>query len=341
MAKVYFMRCSRSEPRDAAELLKDLISGEGVHLEKEIPLKVHFGEEGNETYIRPAYYDGIIDYLDSKRVKTCFIETNVMYGGKRCRKSLHLETARKHGFTRIPVIIADGEFGEKYHEVKIKAKHFRSCKLGEGFSRHGQILVVSHFKGHRLAGFGGALKNLAMGFASRGGKLAMHMDIKPRIMNWKCKRCHVCEKHCAVGALHIGKSSYIDLQKCVGCAACTTACPHGAITVFSFKSIARMLGIGNPFHEKIAEYALAASQDRRHIYINFLMNITAGCDCEGHWMKPIVDDIGILASVDPVSLDQACFDLVVKQGRKFGGEKTFAHAEAIGVGSREYVLVNV
>jgi uncharacterized protein len=245
----------------------------------------------------------------------------------------------------LPVIIADGEFGDEFTEVQIDGKHLTSCKLGKAFADYEQVLVLSHFKGHRLAGFGGAIKNLAMGFASKGGKLAMHMDVKPRIVDRKCRRCHVCESHCAFGALHIAKDdsekSYIDQAKCSCCAACSAACPHKAISIFSFRSLLRMIGFGNPFHEKLAEYALAASKGKKHIYINFLMNITAGCDCEGHSMKPLTEDIGILASTDPVAIDQACLDLLQKKGKRFRGIHALEHAEMIGAGTRQYKLVTI
>ena len=320
-------------------LLQHTIEAEKIGLRDEIPLKVHFGEKGNSTFIKPENYDGIIDFLEENKIKTVFIETSVMYGGHRHNKQLHLETAAEHGFTRLPIVIADGEQGENFYEVEIRKKHFATCKLGKEFVKYDQLIVLSHFKGHLFAGFGGAIKQLAMGFAAKGGKLAQHMGSKPKIKSSKCKKCHLCEKRCAVHAITIGERSFIDHEKCVGCGACVSICPHKAVTIFSGKAIFRFLsGIGNPFYEKIAEYAYAAQQGKNNIYVNFVMNVTNGCDCEPKLMKPIMDDIGILVSTDPVAVDQACYDLVKQKGKKFRGSYTLEYAEALGVGSRKYVL---
>jgi uncharacterized protein len=346
MRNVYLKPLQGKEPVEqirnfSKELLDHLYNKEKVILEKEIPLKVHFGEKGNISYIKPENFDGIIDYLETKKIRTSFIETNVMYGGQRCNRALHLKTAAEHGFNRVPVIIADGEHGEHFQEVEISKKHFKTCKLGKEFEKYPQVIVLSHFKGHLLAGFGGAIKNLAMGFASKGGKLAQHMGIKPRIKSSRCRQCKLCQTRCAVDALSIGNKSYIDPEKCVGCGACVSICPHKAITLFTFKSILRMLGIGNPFQEKIVEYAYAAQKGKNNIYMNFVMSVTRGCDCEPRKMKPLLEDIGILASLDPLALDQACFDLAKKRGKTFRGKRVLEYAEEIGLGSRQYNLITL
>lgn len=326
--------------RLSRELLDAMVSAESIGLEKEIPLKVHFGEKGNKTYLRPESYDGVIDWLEERSIKTSFIETTVLYGGQRCRKDLHLELAREHGFTRIPVIIADGESGEHFTEVQIDKKHFASCKIGGEFAKYSQLIVLSHFKGHMLAGFGGALKQLSMGHASKGGKLAMHFGIKPRIKRRKCKKCSVCRDRCAEGAIIIGDDPHIDYSKCVGCGACVANCPNKAVTVISARGIWRA-AFGNRLPEKIAEYAYAGQKGKRNLYLNFLMSITRGCDCEARKMSPVVGDIGILASTDPVAIDKASHDLVRRAGKKLRGHSTFAYAEKIGLGSADYVLKEI
>lgn len=345
MSKVYIIKFTGATPTKdvnafSRRLLERIVSEENIKLEQEIPLKVHFGEKGNITFLQPENYNGIIDFLEEKKIKTLFIETSVMYGGQRHNRSLHLKTAEEHGFTRIPIMIADGEQGEDYYEVEINKKHFAKCKLGKEFSRYEQVLVLSHFKGHLLAGFGGAIKQLAMGFASKGGKLAQHLGIKPQIKNSKCKKCHLCEQRCAVHAITIGAKSFIDHKKCVGCGACVSICPQQAVSIFSMKALMRMIGtLGNPFQEKVVEYAYAAQKGKRNIYVNFAMNITAGCDCEPKKMKALINDIGILVSTDPVAIDQACFDLAKQSGKRFRGRHVLEYAEEIGLGSRKYELV--
>jgi len=115
-------------------------------------------------------------------------------------------------------------------------------------------------------------------------------------------------------------------------------CPEKAITIFSLKNILKFIGIGNPFIEKLVEGAYAAQKDKRNIYMNFAMNITPGCDCEGKKMKPLMDDFGVFISTDPVAIDKACYDLVKERGKKFRGSKAFSYAERIGLGSTDYAL---
>ncbi len=346
MANVYFKKVDSSTSLDeirsiSKELLDIVIKKENINLEKEIPLKVHFGEPGNITFIKPENYDGIIDYLEEKGIKTSFIETNVLYGGQRFKKELHLKTARRHGFTRVPVIIADGDHGELYDDIEINKKHFQKCKLGKEFSNYSQLIVIAHFKGHMLAGFGGAIKQLAMGHASKGGKLAMHMGIKPKINNRKCIKCGLCLKSCAEDAITIGEKSFIDHEKCVGCGACLAVCPSKAVTIMTLKGVSRFISGGSDFREKVVEYAYAAQKGKNNIYINYTMNITSGCDCIGKKMKILMDDIGIYVSTDPVAIDKACYDAVKEAGKKFRGSNTFNYAEEIGLGSAEYTLKDI
>ncbi len=319
-------------------LLDTLVEREHVSLEKVIPLKVHFGEAKNVTFLRPENYLGIIEWLKERGIASSYMETCVLYGGQRFKKEVHEKTAEAHGFTQLPVIFADGEHGEAFTEVAIDQRHFKTFKVGRAFLDYEQLLVLSHFKGHQLAGFGGAIKQLSMGFASKGGKMAMHMGEKPHIVNRKCKQCRLCLKRCNVEAITIGKKSRIDKNKCVGCGACVAICSHKAVSIFTVKSIAKFLGLGNPFIEKLVEGAYAAQLGKRHLYLNFAMNVTAGCDCEPKKMKPLIGDFGIFASTDPVAIDKACFDLARQRGKKFRGAKTFAYAEQIGLGSSDYAL---
>ncbi len=343
MSKVYFKKVDSSlKPNEISNytrgLVDTLLKRENIELKQEIPLKVHFGERGNTTFVNPEYCSGIIDYIENQNKKAYFIETNILYGGERTTKQTHIKLAKEHGFTRIPVIIADGEKGEDYYQVEINKKHFAKCKIGKEFSKYSQIIVVSPLSGQMLAGFAGAIKNLAMGFASRGGKLAQHAKvIRPRIKNRACDKCGLCEKRCAVNAITIGEKSYIDYEKCISCAACNAICPKRAIKIILLRSIFNIFG--NPFRERLVESAYAAQKDKKIIYVTFAMNITRGCDCDPKTMKPIVEDIGILTSTDPVAIDQACYDMVKTSGKKLRGRYMLKYAEEIGMGSRNYQIV--
>ncbi len=198
-SEVYFTRINKNTTVDeikiiSKNLLENYINDKNITLDNKVPLKVHFGEKGNHTYVKQENYEGIIDFLEKQGIETCYMETSVMYGGQRHNKELHLKTAAEHGFDRLPVIIADGDHGESFREIEINKKHYKSCKIAKDLTDYNQVIVLSHFKGHMLAGFGGAVKQLSMGYASKGGKLAMHMGIKPRIINRKCIQCGLVNK---------------------------------------------------------------------------------------------------------------------------------------------------
>ncbi len=339
MSKVYFIKNSEADygrlGKEALVLLKRVIAETGHQFEKEVPIKVHFGEKGNTTFMPAACYDEIIHYLKEKEVSPSYIETNVLYRGARTTSESHIQTARDHGFTQIPIIIADGETGTDYDEIEINKDYLNKCKIGKGYGGYRQFIVMSHFKGHVEAGFGGALKQLGMGFAARGGKLDQHSGISPVVNAQKCIGCDLCVGKCDFDAIYRTDTAIIDEGKCAGCAGCIAVCPQGAI---------RNTWGGSNFLEKLSEYAYGAAKDKDIIYITFVHNITKDCDCMGKAMKPITDNIGILASKDPVALDTACLDLVQKNsGEKLfeKGRPSLQHAEKIGLGTTAYQLMEI
>lgn len=323
--------------KTAEKILDRIIREENISLEDFVPLKVHFGEKGNKTYIHPENFNGIIDYLEQNNKKTAFIETNALYKGQRMTRENHTKIAKEHGFTRVPVIIADGERGEDFENIEINKKHFKNCKIGKKIADLNQIIVLSHFKGHTLAGFGGAVKQLAMGCAARGGKLAQHANSKPIIIPFKCRACGACKANCPVSAITIKKWAKIDKDVCIGCSSCQTICKHKAITSNWLQSLSMS------FNERMAEYAFAAARGKNNIYITFALNITAGCDCEGHSMIPIMRDIGIFASTDPIAIDRACLDKLRVDVKAifWRGIKTLKYGEKIGLGSMKYELIDI
>ena len=339
MSKVYCIRNSGVDydqlGKDALKLLKTIMTETGHQFEQEVPIKVHFGEKGNTTFIPAKCYDAIINYLKEIGVSPSYIETNVLYRGSRTTSDNHIQTAKKHGFTQIPIIIADGELGTDYEEIEINKEYIKKCKIGKGFGKYKQFIVMSHFKGHIEAGFGGALKQLSMGFAARGGKLEQHSGIAPIVAAEKCIGCDLCVSKCDFDAIYRTDTAVIDEAKCIGCAGCIAVCPKGAI---------RNTWGGSNFLEKLSEYAYGASKDKDIIYITFVHNITKDCDCMGKAMEPIAENIGILASKDPVALDTACLDLVQRNSKKLLFEKgrtSLQHAEKIGLGKMEYQLIEI
>lgn len=346
MSNVYFKpvgpKASEEEiSRAARAVLETLVEREKWELAAHIPLKVHFGEKGNHTYLKPEVYNGIIDFLESRGIRSEFIETSVLYGGERAFREKHLKLAAAHGFNRLPVVIADGARGEESVSVPVNLKHFQKCAVSKALAEAEQVLVLAHFKGHALAGFGGAIKQLSMGFAAKGGKLAMHMSVKPRIRHWKCRNCGLCFTRCQEKAISRpdGGKPQIDPEKCVGCGGCFSICPHHAVSIVTWAGIRNTLFRKRNFQEKLVEYAFAAHHGKRHIYLNFAVNITAGCDCEPRPMFRCASDIGVFASTDPVAIDSACLKAVADAGKKFKGAAQLDYAESISLGSRNVHLI--
>ena len=339
MSKVYLKKTKTTNFQEisviARKLLEKLVKENNFQLEEHVPLKVHFGEDGNFTYIPAIAFDGIIDYLESKKIKSSFIETNVLYRGLRTTRSQHIKLALEHGFKRLPIIIADGEMGECYYEVEINKEYFDKCKLGLSHKDFNQYIICSHFKGHPIAGFGGALKQLAMGFSARSGKMAQHSQTQPTVMESKCIACGLCVERCDAKAINMYGKAYIDKRLCVGCALCIAVCFTGAV-YHDFSA--------EHFLEKMSEYALATTLNKKMIYINFVQNITRECDCFSTRMGLLTDNIGVFASLDPVAVDSACLDAVQAQTKSDlfeNGRKLLSSSENLGLGTSKYELVEI
>jgi uncharacterized Fe-S center protein len=325
-------------------------------------IKLHFGERGNDGYISPVYVRQIVD-----KVKACgglpfLTDTNTLYLGSRSNAVDHITTAILHGFdfavTGAPIIIADGLFGKNVAQVKIEKKHFSTVAIAGDIALADSMIVMSHFKGHNVAGFGGAIKNLAMGCAPREGKRAQHNACLFTVPD-RCTGCGTCAEVCPETAITIEKKrSVIDRDLCIGCFDCMYVCPEQAIDIDWETEIP-------VFIERMVEYAYGAVKAKQGKvgYMNFLIRITPDCDCFPFSDTPIVPDIGILASRDPVAIDAASYDLVNQQtgftdslltahhhkgGDKFkgvhaqtDGYQQLKYAEEIGMGSCAYDLIAI
>lgn len=320
-------------------------------------IKLHFGEEGNDTHLKPQFVRHVVDKVLAAGGKPFLTDSTTLYSGMRNNAVDHLRIAYRHGFAPevvgAPVIIADGLLGRNDVSVRINCRHFEEVHIADAIRNAPSLVVLSHFKGHEMAGFGGAIKNLAMGGASVAGKRDQH-GTTVQIDHEKCVGCGKCVKACPQNALSLvdGKS-HVDKSKCIGCFECITVCPVKAISIDWATEMA-------PFVERMTEYAYGVVKGRqKHIcYINFLLQITPDCDCVQWSDSFIVPDLGILASTDPVALDQACLDLVNKApaldpklegaADKFQarwphtrGEIQLSYGEEIGLGSREYTIEHI
>jgi uncharacterized protein len=308
-------------------------------LGKKVAIKIHFGEQGCETYVNPKVVKKVYDKIISLGKNASLVECNVLYRGSRTNRKDHLETAREHGFGFAEIDILDGERGEEFLEADYKGG---KAKLGKGLEKYDSMVVITHFKGHMMAGFGGALKNIGMGLGSRAGKLFMHSGIAPSINRNKCTACKTCIQNCNASAISIfeGKA-LIDKEKCEGCAMCIAVCPQDAVKIPWNGATRQQL------QERIVDYAKAVINlfKNKIIYINVLENITEDCDCMGVNQKPICEDIGILAGTDIVAIDEASLDLTNKQSSNRFTEITGAdetqlnYAAQKGLGEKKYKII--
>ena len=317
VSKVYFS--------ENPEKIRDVIKLDG-----KIAVKVHFGEKGCTTYI-PAE---IVKSLCQNLKDYTLIETNTLYKGSRTITKDHINLAKEHGFTFAPIKIL-----EDTEEIPVNLNHFKKLKIGKGLYDFNEFLIISHFKGHMMGGFGGAIKNLSMGLASRAGKLDMHAGISPEIDKSSCTECRTCINNCPVDA--IDDNFIINKEICIGCAQCIAVCPSNAINIPWGIVTAEQL------QERMAEYATVL-KNKKVIYINILKNITKACDCNSRAQTPVIDDIGFLLSEDPVAIDKATNDLVNQKHKDLfekhngtSGLKQIDYAEEIGLGNQEYELIKL
>ena len=376
-SKVYFTNL-RTTPRsnllDKMERIAKKAGLMTLDLEKKfVAIKIHFGEPGNMAYLRPNYAARMANLLRKEGAKPFLTDSNTLYSGGRSNAVDHIQSAMENGYNPIsaqcPVIIADGLKGTDYREVELNGKYCKAPKIGAAIVDADIIISMNHFKGHEQTGFGGALKNIGMGSASVGGKLELHSSSKPAIETENCVGCKICVVHCNHDAIHLNtdKKAVIDYLKCIGCGQCVALCQYDS-AVLADNDTSEVLNC------KVAEYTKAVLNGKPHFHVSFIMNVSPECDCWNHNDAAIVPDIGIAASLDPVALDRACADLVMKApvlpGSKLaerqheysletpvyggGGDDKFHlvhpntnwrsgldYAEEIGVGSQNYELIEI
>jgi len=300
-----------------------------------VAIKVHFGEDGNKTFLKPELIQKLTEQLDAT-----LVETNVLYVGKRRYTESHIQLAKEHGFTFAPLDILDSD-GDKI--VPVNLKHYEEIKLGSHMDNYDSYIIFSHFKGHGMSGFGGAIKNISMGFASVAGKMAMHASTIPVYYPSKCSKCNLCVPECPGDAITIDPL-VIDVDKCIGCGTCIGICPTRSFDV-PWRSTDKSV-----FIERLCEYAKGAIDNYNFVYINVLANITPSCDCANWPQKPFMDDIGVLVSTDIVAIEQASHDLVDKvhecentflKVNSVDGKKQINYAFELGMGNKEYELIEI
>ncbi|MGI6017611.1 MAG: DUF362 domain-containing protein [Marvinbryantia sp.] len=371
-SKVYFTNLRTDSNHNLQQKLEKLIRKAGIadidFDGKYTAIKIHFGEPGNLAYLRPNYAKTVVDVVKSLGGKPFLTDCNTLYVGGRKNALDHMESAYVNGFspfsTGCHIIIADGLKGTDEALVPVEGgEYVKEAKIGRAIMDADIFITLNHFKGHEATGFGGALKNIGMGCGSRAGKMEMHSAGKPFVNTDKCIGCGACTRICAHSAAIVtDKKASIDHNKCVGCGRCIGICPKDAVCAASDEA-------NDILNCKIAEYSKAVIDGRPNFHISLVMDVSPNCDCHSENDLPIVPDVGMFASFDPVALDMACADAVNAQPVISGSildehvhaheEETahhdhfhmnhpetnwiscIEHAKKIGIGTDEYELIVV
>jgi uncharacterized protein len=367
MSKVFFTDLRTTPKRNLLTKIQNLLDRLKVdtHIRKDniVAVKLHFGEKGNTAYLRPVFIRAVVERLGKGGAKPFLTDTNTLYTGSRSDSVSHLTTAVENGFdyscVKCPIVIADGLRGNSGVKVPINGEIMNEVSIAKEIVEADCLVAVTHFKAHEFSGFGGVLKNLGMGCATKEGKLAQHSSVKPIISANACKGCRTCLQYCPASAISVsaGKAS-IDANTCIGCGECLIVCPCHAIEV-------QWNEVQDLFQKKMVEHARGAliGKEKKALFLNFLVQVSPACDCWPNNDAPIVRDIGILASLDPVSIDAASCDLVnaeeslpntvFKKTLRKGEDKWRAmfpevdwniqldHAEKLGMGERKYTIIKV
>lgn len=373
-AKVYFTNFRTVAFGDGLPTkLKKLIKRAGIGQidmdGKFVAIKMHFGELGNISYLRPNYAKAVADVVKELGGKPFLTDCNTMYPGSRKNALEHLECAWENGFTPLtvgcPILIGDGLKGTDDIAVPVAGgEYVKEARIGRAVMDADVFISLTHFKGHEMTGFGGTIKNIGMGCGSRAGKTDQHSSGKPQIDPALCRGCRRCQRECANNGLEfdsVSKKMSVNQENCVGCGRCLGACNFDAISFQNFAA-SQLLNC------RMAEYTKAVVDGRPNFHISLIVDVSPNCDCHGENDAPILPDLGMFASFDPLALDQACADACLKAAPLPGSQLSdnmakpdfedhhdhfvnstpasewrtcLEHAEKIGLGTREYELVTV
>ena len=370
-AKVYFTDFRCRPGKNNLQKLQKLCKKAGIeniNFEgKFVAIKMQFGELSCLASLRPQYVKAVADLVKELGGRPFLTDCNTLYPGSRKHALEHMDCANLNGYNTVTtgcqIIIGDGLRGTDEIEVPVKnGEYVEKAKIGRAIMDADVFISLAHFKGHEMTGFGGAIKNIGMGCGSRAGKMEQHSSGKPKVDESKCKNCHRCAQECGSDAItYEDNVAHIHEDLCKGCGRCIGACAFDAIQTVEWDANEKL-------DRKMAEYAQAVCQDRPCFHINLVMDISPNCDCHAENDAPILPDIGMFASFDPVALDQACADACMKaapmpnsqlsdnlakpdwqhhhdhfldSNPNVDWKTTLEHAEKIGLGTREYELVRV
>lgn len=339
---VYFIPAHKIDTSSLTQIFNRTKFLANFPLRSNIGVKIHFGEDGNHNHLSPQYIKSVVDIVKVNNLKPTLIETSTLYRGARQNRTTHIKLAHQHGFTEnnigAKIDIVDGERGERFKLIPVNFRNIQSARVAKGLDNYDGLLNLAHYKGHFVVGFGGVIKNIAMGLAAKGGKLEMHSLTKPKVKKDKCTKCETCVSVCPVDAITITEQSAVIGNSCIGCASCIEVCPDGAIRINWNEA-------SESTQKKMAEYAWAILHNRKCLHFNYALKITPNCDCMNRTESPIMPDLGVFISIDPVACDMAVWeqtkDRIDKLYPELNPQLLLDYARELGIGNTRYEIKEI
>jgi len=334
MALVYFTRKEKNFEKllDESKIL-DFIEENDI-----VAIKLHVGEVGNKNHLNPELVKIISEKIKEKGAKPFLTDTSTYYKQRRNNAIDHMALAKEHGFDFAPFIQSDGLGTIEGIEIESKGI-LKKAYIAPLYEEVDKVLIMTHVTGHLLAGVGASIKNIAMGCATKKGKLEQHKAISLGIDKKKCTGCALCAKACSIGAVVIenGVRVHEKEKDCMNCPGCVDSCPNSAITLGDKTDLCRALAS--------CAYSFQKLMGKEKIrYINVALAVTEKCDCAKGGSPILEKYIGIFASDDLVSIDKATFDSLKTDFEKLFSVSAFvqtSEAEKLGVGSQKYEIKEI
>ncbi len=362
-------------------VFKELGLDEAIKPGEKVMIKTHFGQWGNTNYLRPAYTRKVVDLVRAAGGEPFVTETSGLgygaggaYGG-RTTATEYLAMAALHGYTEAsvgaPLMMADGYWGTDVYYVDVEGEYVKKVDVAAAVLDSDKIIMLTHAKGHGLGGIGGSIKNLGIGLVGKRGKAAMHFTGEVKIDSSKCigPECSKCLKACPTRCITMNKKAFINNEQCIACHHCVSICSR--VGAKAATQTWRPNHTQGPIFVENALGVIKSIGAEKFYYISLAIDISDKCDCWDVGAPLLVHDIGVFGSRDPVAIDQATVQAIkdapanpdsmvgdVECGVcKFAmahackdpttgeildlADMQLAHAEKMGLGSREYKLITL